>query len=307
MVNLSQVEKSKVSAEKQRIFEELRNAGVSWLGAHRFSGMHLVKVIHHGEHITAAVFGRHREAEGFFGMVEGMLVATDRRVFYIDHRPGYTTMDEIIYRVVTGINVTNTIPYASLTLFTKIANYTLSYARPRAVKQFADYVEQRMGRDENLDQSDISEPDLTTSSPFLLIPEDDSPVGIFLREHEIGVLSSIERTGFVSGATIYFTPYRGKLYFITKSTTRKSSSILGNRYVALTVYDEAKLQTAQIQGVVEVEEDEATKQYVSKMIVRPRKYASGSHLPPVVGLKGDSFIVFRITPTKINFNDYKAS
>lgn len=64
-------------------------------------------------------------------------------MLFIDHRPGYTTMDEVSYDVVSGVNVSTTLFYASVTLFTKVANYRLSFASKQCVQRFADYVESR--------------------------------------------------------------------------------------------------------------------------------------------------------------------
>ena len=132
---------------QERVREELRAAGVSRFGLHKFTSHYIPYVIGNKEHIKAVVFGRQREVEGFFGVVGGALVATDTRIVYIDHRPGYTTMDEISYGVVSGVNVTQAGPYASLTLYTKIGNYHLSFAKPYCTMRFARYIEMRRVRE----------------------------------------------------------------------------------------------------------------------------------------------------------------
>lgn len=132
---------------QERIHEELRAAGISRFGLHKFTSHYIPYVIGNKEHIKAVVFGRQREVEGFFGAVGGALVATDTRIVYIDHRPGYTAMDEISYGVVTGINVTQAGPYASLTLYTKIGDYHLSFAKPYCTMRFARYIEMRRVRE----------------------------------------------------------------------------------------------------------------------------------------------------------------
>lgn len=128
---------------QKRVHEELRNAGVSWLGLYKFTSRYVPRVIGLKEHIKAVVFGRQKEAEGFFGVIGGGLVATNARIIYIDHRPGYTTMDEISYGVVSGMNMVQAGPYASLTLYTKIGNYHLSFAKPDCVRRFAAYIDMR--------------------------------------------------------------------------------------------------------------------------------------------------------------------
>ncbi len=134
-------------AHQQRVYEELRAAGVSRLGLYKFTSHYLPHVIGDEEHIKAVVFGRQSEVEGFFGMAGGALVATDTRIIFIDHRPGYTTMDEISYGVVSGVNISQAGPYASLTLYTKIGNYQLSFAKPKCAALFAKYIETRRLRE----------------------------------------------------------------------------------------------------------------------------------------------------------------
>lgn len=126
-----------------RVNAELESSGLTWLNLLRFTSKYLPEVIHKDEHILAAVSGRNSETAGFFGFAQGMLVATNLRVIYIDHRPGYTSMDEISYDVISGVNLTQTLVSSSVTMFSKVSNYVVSYARPVCARKFVDYVEQR--------------------------------------------------------------------------------------------------------------------------------------------------------------------
>lgn len=275
-----------------RIKRELRAVGVSKFTLHKFTTHYLPSVIRPGEHIEAAVFGRHRESEGIFGFIEGALVATDKRVVFVNHQPGYTTMDEVGYDKVSGVNIAKAGLYSSVTLFTKVANYTLSFTSPKCAERLAEYIENRV-----------------TSSGMPLAPTTEYEVPIseealaFLQNHELGILSSIERTGSISGAAIYYTMYGNRPYFMTKTGTHKASNIMGDQHIALTVVDERKLQTAQIQGIVEVETDKLMKIEVSDRLIRARRYEKGDSLPPIMKLDGE-FVIFRIRPTSFNYTDY---
>lgn len=278
--------------QAQRINQELRRAGVSKLTLHKFTTHYLPQVVRPDEHVQAAVYGRHKESEGLFGFIEGALIATDKRVIFINHQPGYTTMDDIGYDKVSGINLSRAGFYASITLFTSIANYTLSFTSPKSAKKFTSYIEGRI-----------------TSKGKIIAPTNDYEISAsgeilaFLQTHELGILSSIDRTGSVSGAAIYYTIYSNRPYFMTKTGTHKASNILGNQHIALTVVDEQKLQTVQLQGVVEVETDKLIKIEVSDRLIRARHYEKGDKLPPVMDLRGD-FVIFRIRPTNFSFADY---
>ena len=291
MTQLTVVDRDK----KERIEKELEDAGVIHRQMHPFTSSYLPRVIHDEEHIQAAIFGRRKESEGFFGFVEGMLVATNQRVIFLDHRPGYTTMDEISYDNVSGVNLSTTILYASVTLFTKIANYKISFASHTAAQKFVEYIESVA-----INHEDRPLPDKKPPYEALI---NDGALN-FLKAHEIGVLSTVERTGSVTGAAVYYTIRDGYPYFITKENSRKADNILGNQHVAFTVFDEAHLQTVQIQGIVEQIHSDAHKLEILTTIVHPRTYADGSHKPPILRIGPDGIQTYRIVPTKFDFIDY---
>jgi hypothetical protein len=278
--------------QTEKIRRELQTAGASQLMLRKFTLRYLPRVIHPDERIEAVVCGRHREAGEIFGFAESSLVATDRRVLYINHQPGYTTMDEVGYENVSGVNFTRAGLYAGVTLFTKIATYTLSFANPRCVQGFVDYIEERITHQDEVFAAD--------EDSWIVLPDNALE---FLRSHELGVVSSLERTGGVSGAAVYYTMYGGCPYFMTKTATHKAWNILGNQHVALTVVDEQEQKTAQIHGVIEIETDVLAKKEVSDKIIRARQYRDGNYLPPVMDLEGE-FVTFRIHPTKFHFANY---
>lgn len=285
-----------MQTHQERIKSELAAAGVSHVGLHRFTSTYLPKVIHEDEHIMGAVFGRRKESEGFFGFVEGILIATDERVLFIDHRPGYTTMDEVNYDNVAGVNINTTLFYASITLFTKAANYHLSFAGREAAKTFANYIERRITHTEQKEEwggNDRPQYQVAIGSDAM----------DFLQKHELGVLSTIERTGSISGAVIYYTMIDEKPYFMTKLESRKASNILGNQHIALTVYDEDSVQTVQLQGIVELISDLERIEQVTALITRPRTYKDGSHRAPVLRVGGRTAF-YRIVPTGFNYIDF---
>ena len=292
--------KSVASIEhKDRIKEELHRAGVTTLGRYRFSGMYLPEVIHEDEHIEAAIFGRHKELQGFFGAVEGMLVATDKRVIFIDHRPGYTTMDEFTYDVISGVNITKAIYNASVTLYTKVSNYRLSYVGKESAKKFANYIEERL--EKRVAQVTESEQQAPPVRETILSAEAVE----FLNKRDIGVLSTIERTGSLRGAAVYYVIKDGYVYFMTKENTRKARNIVANEHVAFTVFDEQGLETIQLAGMAEQVTDDKTRMKVITAILRTRTYNDGSHLVPVVRMGAEmNTLVYRIVVTDFDYTDF---
>ncbi len=273
----------------------LEAAGVQNASRHPFTTNYLPKVLHDDEQIMAAVFGRRKESEGFFGFAEGMLIATNKRVIFIDHRPGYTTMDEISFDKVSGVNISTTVFYASIILFTKIANYKLSFTNQESAQRFADYIEQRVIRNEEL-------PAPSSPPQYEAILQEDALT--FLKNHELAVLSSIARTGAVEGAVIYYTVIDNHPYFVTKLSSHKAENILGNQHASLTVYDEGKLQSLQLQGIIEQVNDKNEKLFALTDVTHPRTYDDGSHAAPIMRMDGSDFVTFRLIPTRFSFTDF---
>ena len=129
--------------EVQRIEQELKAAGVTAFGRAKFAARFLPHVLHAGEHLKGAVYGRYTEGTGLLQWVEGMLIATDRRVIFLDRKPGFEAVDELTYDVVSGVQKSYAWPFASVTLHTRIGNYTLRFANKKCIDIFMHYVEKR--------------------------------------------------------------------------------------------------------------------------------------------------------------------
>lgn len=124
-----------------RVKEELQQAGVGRYGRLKFTALYLPNVIHEQEHIQAVVYGRY--GEGMLMTTEAMLVATDRRVIFLDHKPGYTNVDELSYDVISGVRMSNAAFFTSVTLHTKIGEFAIKFAKRRCAERFVEYIETR--------------------------------------------------------------------------------------------------------------------------------------------------------------------
>jgi hypothetical protein len=127
---------------KQRVFKELKNVGVTWYGMLKFAPHYLPKIIHNDEHIMGAVYGRYTDKAGANNWNEGMLVATDLRVIFLNHKPGYTKIDEMTYDVVSGVSMT-TAGFSAVSLRTRLGDYKFRFANKRCSEIFVEYVERR--------------------------------------------------------------------------------------------------------------------------------------------------------------------
>lgn len=132
-----------ITPQVRRVRQELRAAGVTSFGLAKFASRYLPTALHPNEHIKGAVYGRYAQGQGLLRWTEGMLVATDRRILFIEHKPGFSTIDELTYDVVSGIKRIFAWPFSSLTLHTKLGDYTLRFANAKCIDILVRYVEER--------------------------------------------------------------------------------------------------------------------------------------------------------------------
>lgn len=124
------------AAHRRRVSDELRQAGVSRLGLLRMESRYLPQVIHPDEHIDGVVYGHSDE-----GSV--MLVATDRRVIFLDKKPLFINKDQISYYVVTGVKFSHAGPGTTVILHTRIKDYTIHSLNQKAAEKFVKLIESR--------------------------------------------------------------------------------------------------------------------------------------------------------------------
>lgn len=285
----------------QRVKKELQAAGASSYGAKKFASHYLPNIIHQNEHIKGVVYGRYKEDGGFFGFSAGMLVATDRRVIFLDHKPGYTSIDEISYDVVVGVKQTTTGLFSTVTLHTRVAEYHIRFANARGVYNFVEYIEKRRLESMNPGGSPSSYPPLPTKASRPL----GAAAQTFLQHHTIGVLSTIDKEGTPHGAVVYYLlEDTGLLYILTKSATTKAKNMIQNPTVAFTVFDEAEGAIAQLTAEAVVVADPTRREQVIRQLIGMRSYRGGKDTPPVTKLHDESFVAFCLSPTKVDFTDY---
>jgi len=131
------------STHKDRIARELKEVGLTRFGKMKFAVRYLPNIIHEDEHIGGIVYGRYRTGPGLLSLIEGMLIATDKRVVFLDHKPGYTNIDEVTYDVVSGVEMSSVAFMYAVKLHTKVKDYSIRFANAKCAKVFAAYVEGR--------------------------------------------------------------------------------------------------------------------------------------------------------------------
>lgn len=119
-----------------RVYDELRQVGLGWWSLMSSECRHLPKLLHDDEHVKAAVYGRYVNGGA-------LLVATDRRVIFLDTMPLFSSADEVTYEVVSGVSYSRAVFLAYLTLHTRIGDYRLRLHGSQPARNFVAYIEKR--------------------------------------------------------------------------------------------------------------------------------------------------------------------
>jgi hypothetical protein len=131
---------------EQRVKQELAAAGVTKYGFMKFAVHYLPGLIHDDEHIGGIVYGRYTDKKSGNRWNEGMLVATNLRIIFLDHKPGYTASDEISYSAVSGVKLTWAV-FSAVTLHTRVGDYQIRFVNTKCANKFVSYVEDRQLED----------------------------------------------------------------------------------------------------------------------------------------------------------------
>lgn len=291
-----------------RIQQELREAGMSKYGFLKLTTNYLPSIIHDNEHIKGVVYGR---LEGTIDSV--MLVATDRRVLFLDCRPFYRDWDEITYEVVAGVKTTIAGPFAGLVLHTRVKDYAIKYVNLKCTKKFVEYIQSFIERQKT--QTDLlkeNEKEKTSYQKYR-IKHDKSTNRPHSNEDttildNTAVLSTVDSAGKPYSSVIHYIIDKSEnFYFVTKSDTTKAQNIEHSPDVALTIHPSDSLKVLYILGQAELIRDKDLSKQVFEHIVEPKQYSEGVKLPPITKLKSGAYVAYKITPTDRKYLDYSTT
>jgi general stress protein 26 len=279
-----------------RVKTELKAVGVGAVGMRAPEVNELAKILHPDEHIGGVVYGRYSNGLAW-------LVATDKRVLFVDKKAFFMTTDELTYDVVSGVKNSHAGVFASIVLHTRVNDYAIRYVSLKCARIFTEFIEARRLEGGRYDVATGRHEETNLELPVF---QNVSEEGLnFLKSHDLAVLSTVDRTGNVHGAVVYYLVDENNfVYILTKSDTGKGRNVYAHSQVALTIHQAGTMQTVQLQGTAEVETNQATKEKVFSDMVKPRPYGGKMQLPPVTKLHEGAFMVIRINPTLISFHDY---
>lgn len=129
-----------------------------------------------------------------------------------------------------------------------------------------------------------------------------STVRKFLREHHLGVLGTVTQDGTpISTPIFHILTDDDKIRFVTKNKTTKFENLIKNNRVAISVMDFKLPLAVNLTGVAKQIEDSGE---IKETFRRIGKIQMGQFMPPVIKHRKGDFVVFEITPQKIQYTDY---
>lgn len=138
-------------------------------------------------------------------------------------------------------------------------------------------------------------------------PEKKQQLLAFLREHPVGVLSSVSPEGQPHGSVVYFAIDRDENFaIITKTLTTKYRNLQQHPEVMLTCFDPATQTTASIIGKATEVQDHFELNAIAGAIMSASLKTTEAGTPPITKLKAGSYAAFTIQPEKLHMVTYNS-
>jgi len=283
----------------KRINSQLRDAGMTNYGFIKLETSYLPEIIHVDEKIEAVVYGLLSES---FDSV--MLVATDKRLLFVDCKPIYKNYDEITYEVVAGVNISIVGPFSSIVLHTRVRDFALRYVNIACARNFAKYIEKHIEISSSpLKRTKKKQPQY---QPYKIDSETNKKSSHVL--DDTAVLSTIDEHNHPHASVIHFVYGQDDTYyFLTKTDTQKARNIASNPQVALTMHPSGSLHVLYIKGTALHVDDKDVHDAIYSTIATAKEYTEGTKFAPIIKIDGGQYIVFKIEPENTKLLDYSTS
>lgn len=289
----------------KRVRKELERAGMTKFGFLKLATIHLPELIHDDEHIEAVVYGR---LQGKMDSV--MLVATDKRILFLDYKPLYKNADEITYEVVSGVKLTVIGLFAGVVLHTRVKDIALRYVNINCAEIFTKHIETHIEYGIKRVDSDASNSESVKKYQPYKLPKKEPAVNDpnTILGTNTAVLSTLGENNEVHASVVHYITDKDENYYIlTKSGTTKASNILRDNRVALTIHSTGSLRSLLIKGPATIEKDNSVSSVIYHSITSPKTYTEGKKLPPITKIDKGDFVVYKITPTTSVLQDFTVS
>lgn len=130
----------------------------------------------------------------------------------------------------------------------------------------------------------------------------------FLRQHPVGVISTVSPEGSPHGSVIYFAVGRDNTFaFVTKRLTEKYRHLTHDPTATLTAFDAASQTTVNIAGSAKEIGDSFELNAIAEAIMAASLKMTAASVPPITKIKAGDFVAFKVKPTSIYMATYNGS
>lgn len=137
-------------------------------------------------------------------------------------------------------------------------------------------------------------------------PHSHQKVHDFLKQHPMGVLSTVSVDGNPWGAAIYYVADEDfNFYFVTRVETFKYQNLDKHPKAALTVADADSQTTVQATGIISKVPVKDYMDIVFNKLAKVRPRDDLHWAPPIEKIHAGNYMPLYLTPTKLQYADYK--
>lgn len=127
----------------------------------------------------------------------------------------------------------------------------------------------------------------------------------FLKNHNIGVLATVDPNGEPNAATIYFTVDDDlNVSFITKTGTKKHDNLIRQNHAMLVVYEASSQTTVEIVGIASAITGVSEVQDIFADILKISKSTSGNDVPPISKLNAGKYVGYQLESKEIRMASF---
>lgn len=242
----------------ERVVQELKQAGVRPIELHRHMFKLVPGAIRSDEHIEAVVYGLNEKHW------HAVLIATDRRVVYIEADLMFSTADEFPYDIVHGVEQIHTPVRVGIKLKTKAGSYPLSYVNKDCAARFVACIEDRVEHMDDLASGFAPPVDPTQETNKKTHPYvDDSgqldlPLAhiydvqrVFLENHHMLTITNKSRKNILESQTLRYHMHHNALFAVAEQDIAQIYDL--TKPLAATITDEASGRSMQLEVILKIE------------------------------------------------------
>lgn len=288
---------NKDASHVSRINDDLRRVGFKSYGFMKSETRALPDIIASDEPILGCIYGQYSGGSG-------MLVATDRRILFVDKKPMHLLLEEMTFERVVDIGVDWQPFYSMVTLNTRGEKYIFKYVNTKCARIFVRYLETAViGMKSKQKSSGIR-----ASNPKIVMPVViNNEESFFLSNHALAVVSSNGKNGYPYGAAMFYFPDQTDhiIRVVTRSETETAQNLRVSKKVALTITDVEDLATMHITGDASIDDTPEKGYAIMQQLIKGHPLLPKNVLPPVAQINEGAYVIFKITIRSTNLRIYK--